>query len=69
MTRPWRSEGLESRLVLQVHDEVIVEATKAEEEEVKQLTEDAMSGAVDLSVPLEVSIAWGTSWAEAKESS
>jgi DNA polymerase-1 len=57
---------LESRLVLQVHDEVIVEVATAEREEVEPLVERALTSAADLSVPLEVSMAWGSSWAEAK---
>src|SRR5579862_678584 len=52
-----------SRLVLQVHDEVIVEAVPEEEDAVATLTEDALTHAVDLSVPLEVTMAWGDSWA------
>ncbi len=55
--------GMRSRLVLQVHDEVIVEAAPEEEVLVAELTEDALTHAVLLSVPLEVSTAWGDSWA------
>ena len=55
-----------SRLVLQVHDEVILEVPPDEEEPVADLTLDAMRGAVDLSVPLEVNLSWGESWADAK---
>lgn len=54
---------MESRLVLQVHDEVLVEAVPEEEEAVETLTRDALAHAVTLSVPLEVSMAWGDSWA------
>ena len=54
--------GMRSRLVLQVHDEVIVEAVPEEETSVFELTEDALTHAVALSVPLEVSMAWGDSW-------
>lgn len=55
--------GMRSRLVLQVHDEVIVEAVAEEEAVVAELTEDALSHAVPLSVPLKVTMAWGDSWA------
>jgi len=55
--------GMRSRLVLQVHDEVIVEADGGEEATVAELTRDALTHAVDLSVPLEVTMAWGDSWA------
>jgi DNA polymerase-1 len=58
--------GLASRIVLQVHDEVIVEAAAGEEDEVARLTESALVGAAELNVPLAVSMAFGDSWAAAK---
>ncbi len=58
--------GLASRLVLQVHDEVIVEVAAGEEEEAGRLTEEALTGAADLQVPLTISMATGSSWAAAK---
>ena len=58
--------GYASRLVLQVHDEVLVEVPEAEREAVGPLVIDLMRGAVDLDVPLEVNVAWGTTWADAK---
>jgi len=58
--------GLASDLVLQVHDEVLVDVDPSEEDEVAALTEEALTGAVELSVPLKVAMAWGSSWAEAK---
>lgn len=57
---------LRSRLVLQVHDEVIVEVPDDEHEEVEKLVLDAMNNAAQLKVPLEVNAAWGQSWAEGK---
>ena len=59
--------GLASDLVLQVHDEVLVDVVPEEADEVAILTEQALTGAADLSVPLKVAMAWGSSWAEAKE--
>jgi DNA polymerase-1 len=59
--------GLASDLVLQVHDEVLVDVVPDEADEVAALTEQALTGAADLSVPLKVAMAWGSSWAEAKE--
>ena len=59
-------EGLEARLVLQVHDEVIVESPVGEHDAVNALVLDAMKHAADLDVPLEVNAAWGPTWAEAK---
>jgi DNA polymerase-1 len=58
--------GMASRLVLQVHDEVIVEAPPEEEEAVAAATLAAMCGAADLRVPLEVNVTWGATWADAK---
>ncbi|HEX3842610.1 MAG TPA: DNA polymerase I [Acidimicrobiales bacterium] len=58
--------GFASDLVLQVHDEVILDVVPVEAEAVEALTERALTGAADLSVPLKVAMAWGSSWAEAK---
>lgn len=58
--------GLESRLVLQVHDEVIVEVPVAEKATVGPLVLGCMQDAAELKVPLAVNFAWGKSWAEAK---
>ncbi len=59
-------EGLASDLVLQVHDEVLVDVVPDEADRVAALTERALTGAADLEVPLRVAMAWGSSWAEAK---
>ena len=59
--------GFASDLVLQVHDEVIVDVVPEESDEIAELTQRALTGAADLSVPLKVAMAWGGSWAEAKE--
>jgi DNA polymerase-1 len=66
LDRGLEEQGRASRLVLQVHDEVIVEVVPAEEQAVAALTMEAMRGAADLSVPLEVNLSWGGSWADAK---
>jgi DNA polymerase-1 len=55
-----------SRVVLQVHDEVIVEVQTDEKETVGPLVLQAMHDAASLRVPLEVNAAWGPTWAEAK---
>lgn len=55
-----------ARVVLQVHDEVIVEVPDHERELVGPLILDIMKDAADLSVPFEVNAAWGQTWAEAK---
>ena len=58
--------GVESRLVLQVHDEVLVETPEAEMDQVGPLVIDLMRGAAQLDVPLEVNVAWGKTWAAGK---
>jgi DNA polymerase-1 len=58
--------GFASDLVLQVHDEVLVDVAPDEADEVAALTDRALTGAADLVVPLKVAMAWGSSWAEAK---
>ena len=60
--------GYESVLVLQVHDEVIVEVPESERAVVGPLVIDLMRGAAELNVPLEVNVAWGATWAAAKGS-
>jgi DNA polymerase-1 len=66
LDRDLEAEKLASRLVLQVHDEVIVEVAPGEEEDVRRLTESALTGAAGLRVPLTISMALGPSWAAAK---
>ncbi len=58
--------GLDSQLVLQVHDEVLVEVPPGEDAAAEAVVRDAMSNAFDLRVPLEVNLAVGDSWAAAK---
>jgi DNA polymerase-1 len=58
--------GVEAQLVLQVHDEVLVEVPEAEMEQVGPMVLDIMRAAASLDVPLEVNAAWGATWAAAK---
>jgi len=58
--------GMASRLILQVHDEVILEVPPDEHDAMAELALDAMCGACDLSVPLKVNVAWGANWDDAK---
>ena len=60
-----KAEGLEGKLVLQVHDELIVECPQAEAERVCKLVEEEMEGVAALSVPLLAETHAGQSWAEA----
>ena len=60
-----RSEGMKAQLILQVHDELIVECPEEEAERVEKLLREEMEGAVSLSVPLSCEAKSGRSWAEA----
>ena len=66
LDRQLRSENLQARLILQVHDEVLVEAPPEEMEHVGNVIIDALTNAATLSVPLEVTLHWGDNWATAK---
>ncbi len=64
--RALQDRKLKSRLLLQVHDEVLIETAPGEEEAVKQVLLDEMQGAASLSVPLVIDIETGTNWYDAK---
>ncbi len=61
-----RAAAHEATLILQVHDEVILEVPPAERDTVAELTRSVMVGAAELAVPLEVNLAFGDNWADAK---
>ncbi|MCR5609823.1 MAG: DNA polymerase I [Lachnospiraceae bacterium] len=58
--------GLKSRLILQIHDELLIEAAKDEVDTVKKILHDEMFNAVTLTVPLEVSVEFGNTWYDVK---
>ena len=62
----FEAAALQSRVVLQVHDEVIIDAIVAEKAAVEEIVLTQMKNAASLKVPLEVHSAWGSSWASAK---
>ncbi|MBK9181307.1 MAG: DNA polymerase I [Acidimicrobiales bacterium] len=66
LDRALEAEALRSRLILQVHDEVLVEVAPDEHDHVAELTRATMEGAGDLRVPLAVNLAFGPNWADAK---
>jgi DNA polymerase-1 len=59
-----RAEGLEARLILQVHDELIVECPEGEAEQVRALLQEEMEGVAALSVPLVADAKAGRTWAQ-----
>jgi len=69
MIRAWRGvqqAGLKSRILLQVHDELVLEVVKAEQPQVEAILREAMEQVAELAVPLVIDIHTGTNWAEAK---
>jgi DNA polymerase-1 len=66
MYREMRQRGLRSRLIMQVHDELVFEVHEDELELMRRLVRDRMEGAAELSVPIRVDLAVGSSWLEAK---
>jgi DNA polymerase-1 len=61
-----KSESLQSKLILQVHDELLIEAHTDEIEQVKKILSEEMHGAANLLVPLEIDMNTGTNWYETK---
>lgn len=61
-----KDEKLKSKLLLQVHDELVLEVNKNELEYVKDLVKNEMENAMDLCVPLTVDVKWGENWYESK---
>ncbi|MCM1026362.1 MAG: DNA polymerase I [Roseburia sp.] len=69
MIKVWRAlreAGLRSRLILQVHDELVVETLREEEEQVRRILEENMKSAAELAVTLEIDLHAGENWYEAK---
>lgn len=64
--RRLHAEGLTARIILQVHDELLVETPLEEEEQVRRILKEEMESAAELSVALEVEIGAGPSWFETK---
>ncbi len=61
-----QKRGLQSKIVLQVHDEMMIEATEEEKEEIKEIMKQSMESAIDLKVPLIADIAEAKNWYECK---
>lgn len=64
--RRLKEEGLASKLILQVHDELLIETKEEEKEQVAKILEEEMKGAAQLAVSLEVDLHTGSNWYEAK---
>jgi DNA polymerase-1 len=65
VARSLRDEGMRSRLLLQVHDELVLEVAEGERDKLEDLVRREMGGAFPLSVPLDVSVGVGRTWDDA----
>ena len=65
VTRRMKSEGVQSRLIMQVHDELVFEVPVAERELMEEIVRSEMEGALPLRVPLKVDLNFGLNWSEA----
>jgi DNA polymerase I len=63
--RALTESGLSSRMLLQVHDELVFEVAPGEREDLERLVREQMCGAAELTVPMDVSVGTGRSWHEA----
>ncbi|EXX89562.1 DNA polymerase I, partial [Paenibacillus darwinianus] len=66
MDRELRERGLRSRMLLQVHDELVFEVPEDELETMRKLVPDVMESAIELDVPLKADVNYGVNWYEAK---
>ena len=65
MHRRLQEEKLKTRMLLQVHEEIILEVAVGEREAAQRILVEEMSEAIELKVPLDVQVGWGKSWEEA----
>ena len=63
--RAFKTAGLQSKMILQIHDELLFDTPRGEVEQVKEIVKREMEGAMDLGVPLDVSVGVGNNWLEA----
>ena len=65
--RELKEKGLKAELILQVHDELILEVPPEEMEQVRKLVKAEMMEAMELAVPLEVDVKTGANWYDVEE--
>jgi DNA polymerase-1 len=61
----FRQEGLKTRMILQVHDELVFEAPESELDRVREIVRSEMEGVIRLEVPIKVDMGSGPDWGEA----
>lgn len=66
LDRTFKEKNLKSKLILQVHDELVIDALIEEKEQVMQIMQEVMTKAYELSVPLDIDIEYGINWYDVK---
>ena len=66
IARKFQEENIQTKMVLQVHDELIFDVVKEEKEKVESIVKDIMTHTITLSVPLKVSADYGINWYDTK---
>ena len=61
-----KNRNLKSKMILQIHDELLIETVLEEKEEVKKILKECMESAANLKVPLNVEVEEGKNWYQAK---
>ena len=65
VAQAFKQQGIRSKLILQVHDEIVIDLIPAEREAVEKIVREQMEGAAKLNIPLVVDIGVGRNWLEA----
>ena len=61
-----KKKNLKSKMIVQVHDELVFDALKEEKEELIELITDVMENVIELSLPLKIDVEYGDNWYQAK---
>ena len=65
VARRFKSEGVASKVIMQVHDEIVIDLLRSEREKVERIVREEMEGAAKLSIPLTAECGVGENWLEA----
>ena len=66
LDREFKRQGLKSKMIIQVHDELVLDALEDEKEQAIQIMKDVMENIADLKVPLKIDVEYGSDWYQAK---
>ena len=66
LDREFKKQGLKSKMIIQVHDELVLDTLESEREKAIQIMKDVMENIADLKVPLKIDVEYGENWYQAK---